>query len=298
MGMVTLAMRQAQRPRSLGVCWLLWESMTAHTPTPSGSGLATVRLRLNPPRRTLSVTNGVPTASLSGPTNGVAGSRARLRSRRQIPRLSIRPRALSLPSNWGDGHTDTVTALTGTPGVHRYSTPGSYTISLPPRQGQRRQHCCHAVDHHRHGPDTRQRRGLGGTTGDDTFLLTPVSASQNEGHRNAPCWARLLRANGTFLLYGDGGNDTVTVNGRPATTRSRSRAVPRHERFTCSFDGMQSVTLDGLAGADTFTNTNATISSVLTGVGGNDTFTFAGGGMGATAQILGGAGNNTLIVPT
>ncbi len=246
---------------------------------------------------TLSLTNTAPTASVNGPAVGVPGQPLSFTLGAADPSTADQTAGFSFSINWGDGHTESVSGLSGVTNGHAYAATGSYLISVT------------ATDQNG-GVSTAVTQtvtiakvevegttlAVGGTTGDDSFVLTPVTTSTIKVVLNGTNLGTF--SNTSLQLYGDGGTDTVSISGTSGDdVFSLAGTTATVNVFTVGLNNMQSVTENGLAGNDSFTNTLATISSTLLGVGNNDTFVFAGGAMGARASISGGAGQNTLIAP-
>ena len=246
---------------------------------------------------TLTLANTPPTASLTGPTIGVPGQPLFFTLGATDPSATDQAAGFTFSINWGDSHTGSVSGLSGITDGHTYVAPGTYTISVTATDKD--SGVSTAFTQTVTVATVKLEGGtlaVGGTTLPDAFVLTPVTASSMKVVLNG---TNLGTFSFTSLqLYGDGGADTVSINGTAGNDAfALAGATATVNAFTVGLNNMQSVTLNGLAGVDTFTNTLATIQSSLLGSGGNDTFAFAGGGMGAGATVSGGTGTNTLIAP-
>src|SRR5262249_31918321 len=114
--------------------------------------------------------------------------------------------------NWGDGNTESISGPSGTTDGHAYAAPGSYVVSVTATD---KDSGVSTAATHTVTVATVELEGgtlaVGGTTGNDTFVLTPITASTIKVVLNG---TNLGTFSSTSLqLYGDGGTDTVSING-------------------------------------------------------------------------------------
>ena len=89
--------------------------------------------------------------------------------------------------------------------------------------------------------------------------------------------------------------DTFTLAGNTATFTAASLSS---NVFTIALSGISTVALQGGNSGNSFTNTAATVTSVMVGGTGANTYTFAGASMGAATTIQGKGTKNTVTGPT
>jgi PKD domain len=216
----------------------------------------------------------------------------------------------------GDGVVDqTVTGPAGLSVTHRYATPAAYTVKVTATDMDGS--ASNAVSQNVLITTTLLQGGVlavGGTPGDDAFALTAAANNSVKATLNGQVLGTFAPSTGTILLFGDGGNDSATVNGTAAadTFAVTGDGVDLNS-FNIHIDGIGSETLNGLGGSDSLTGLNQTNHWLLTGNGagtlngaisftsmtsliggaGDDTFSFADGGS-IPGTIDGKGGSNTL----
>jgi hypothetical protein len=226
----------------------------------------------------LDLTPVVLSLGISGPSDGFHGVSGQTRTYTfsATPSVPVSGETFSYTINWGDGQTTIAGPGSASPisANHVYTAAGSYTITLTATDqfgatGTSATATATILSAEMQGTTL----AIGGTTGNDKIVLSAGSNGQ---------WSATLngQALGTFtpsagMIYGDGGRDTVTINGTPAA---------------------DSFTLDP---TDVIVNSlmitgNGIATWQLNGMGGSNTYTVHPG---AAAQINGGTGPNTLIGP-
>src|SRR5262249_30240164 len=85
------------------------------------------------------VSDVVPTAGLSGPTDGFQGVSGQTRTftlTASSPSQADQANGFTFQINWGDGTAvQMVTGPSGTPATHAYAAPGTYTMSMTATDG-------------------------------------------------------------------------------------------------------------------------------------------------------------------
>jgi hypothetical protein len=262
----------------------------------------------------------VPTASLSGPVDGVA-----YQSRTFTFMASGAPAdesaGFTYQIDWGDGSpAQTVPATANNTSVtetHTYTATGTFPVSVTATDQ------FNAASAPATGAITvglaqvqADAAGQGGITGlaisgvgvSSGVVLAPgATAGTLKVTRSGTLLGTFTPTNGNVAVYGDGGSDPVTVNGvstsansftLSGSTATFTAASLGANVFTIGLNNISTITIVGGKAGNSFTNTGATVASVLKGAsGGPNTFTFAGGGMGAAATVQGGGTSNTLLSP-
>jgi uncharacterized delta-60 repeat protein len=255
------------------------------------------------------VSDVAPTAGLTGPTDGFQGVSGQARTfmlTASSPSQADQANGFTFQVNWDDGTAaQTITGFSGTAATHAYAAPGTYSISMTATDG----------DGESSAPATlsvtirpTEQQGsvlaVGGTGGDDSFVLTPGTTSGTIG----------VSLNGSSLgtfntsqveVFGGAGNDHVTVQGTSAadacTINSTSVSI---KGVSIGGADIESWTVNGLGGNNTFAINGSGLGATLLGGAGNDTFTVAKGvvfdgsidGGGGTNTVVGGGSANTWIV--
>ncbi len=145
---------------------------------------------------------------------------------------------------------------------------------------------------------------IGGTTGSNSFVTAP-------GANAGSLTARLNGATiGTFqasavAIYGGGGMSQVMIDGVQNYTNTftlsgstATFAAASHVFTYRALNNISRVLFQGGNSGNSFTNTGATVASVLVGGWGTNTYTIGGTQMGAATLIHGIGSANTLYGPT
>ncbi len=137
-------------------------------------------------------------------------------------------------------------------------------------------------------------------------MLTPGAAANSIKVTRAGTVLGTFASVTNVAVYGDGGADNMTVNGVSTSanvftlTGNVATLTPSAAGWstdTITLNSITQVTLKGSNRGGSFTNTAATVASVLSGGTGNDTYRFAGSTMGAAATIADAGGSNTMKGP-
>jgi Ca2+-binding RTX toxin-like protein len=229
---------------------------------------------------TITVTAVAPTASITGPTDGYQGVSCQPRTftlGASEPSAADQAAGFAYAVNWGDGASDTLTGPSGTPATHVYISPGSYTVTLTATDEDGAQSAPVTLPVTIN--ETEQQGSVlavGGTAGDDSFVLTPGKSSGTV-QVNVNGVALGTFTTSQVLAYGGPGNDTVNVNGTAGA-----------DSFTVS---SSSVTISGVT-----ISGNDVEAWTANGLAGNDTFTVTAAGL--PISFDGGTGSNTLVGPS
>jgi hypothetical protein len=180
---------------------------------------------------------------------------------------------------WGDGSSEMVKGPSGTTISHAYAKSGNYSLQVT------------ATDKNGGISNTAAQtetiagaKLLGGalvvegTTGNDVFVLTPVTvavararpaaatASSVEVSLNGVDLGTFAPTGGMVELDGDGGSDSVTING---TTGKDAFGVASGaitlNAFTVNLNQIATTTLNGLGGINTLTGPHQSNSWMVTG---------------------------------
>ncbi len=236
----------------------------------------------------VTVANVAPTATLSGPADGVPGQDRAF----TFAAVDLSPADSAAPFtyaiNWGDGTTQTVNG----PGslaqaTHVFAGAGTYTVSVTAtdKDGATGPAVTQTVQ-----VDLAQLQGgdlvVGGSTGDDVIVLRPADAAAAVQVTWNGVDLGAFNPTGKVLVYGGDGNDTIQLAALPGDPE----AVP----FT------RTAMLFGGEGNDTLDASGATGTVVLVGGAGNDTLQGGAGRNllfgGAGADVLrGGSGDDLLV---
>jgi streptogramin lyase len=239
--------------------------------TPALSDTKTFNITVNPV---------APTASISGPTDGYQGVSCQPRTftlSATEPSAADQAAGFTYAVIWGDGASDTLTGPSGTPATHVYNSPGFYTVTLTATDEDGAQSAPVTLPVTIN--ETEQQGSVlavGGTVGDDSFVLTPGKSSGTV-QVNVNGVALGTFTTSQVLAYGGPGNDTVNVNGTAGA-----------DSFTVS---SSSVTISGVT-----VSGNDVEAWTANGLAGNDTFTVTAGGL--PISFDGGTGTNTLVGPS
>jgi hypothetical protein len=281
--------------------------------------------------QSVTVTNVPPTASLSGPTGGVLFQPLTFTLGASDPSGFDQDAGFTFAVNWGDTTSSTVNGLSGVTASHAYSAAGTYTVKLTAtdKDGGVSAQVTQTVV----VVATPQLQGgvlaVPGTTGSDTFTLTPVLSGASYSMKITRTTGSTTTNLGTFAvpsgliqIYGGPGTDAVVLNGSSFSDAfsvgtgtvgvNVATGTAQTTAFTIGLNGITAVTLKGGGGTDSLTasnqanawvltgsnagtlNGNLSFASVanLTGGTGNDTFRFAGGSL--SGNLDGQGGTNTL----
>jgi hypothetical protein len=224
---------------------------------------------------TTTFTIQAPSASITGPTTGVPGQPLSYTFAVSGP-----TQGLTFTISYGDGASfQTSAGVSNIQFNHVYTTTGGFTIQVTAtdQTGAVSQFATLPVQISTvalEADPSGTTLAIGGTTGNDQFVVSAGSAGQWTAALNGQALGRFVPA--AVMIYSDGGTDKVAIYGTPAA-----------DSFTID---PADVVVNG------FTIAGDTIADwQLYGLGGNNTYTVHPG---STAQINGGAGgSNTLIGP-
>jgi phage baseplate assembly protein gpV len=217
---------------------------------------------------TISVFNVPPTASLSGPADGVRGQARTFTLGASDPSPVDQAAGFTYQIAWGDGSVQTVTGPSGTPADHVYTAAGTYTVLLTATD---KDGGTSAVVTQSVTTQSAELQGttlvVGGTTGDDVIRFETNSGGTAIGVTINGASQGVFAGVTGIIAYGQAGNDDIGV--------SALLTVP-----ALLFGG------DG--------------NDVLHGGGGNDVLAGGGGtnvllGGGGRSVLIGGSGTNTLV---
>jgi PKD domain len=222
--------------------------------------------------------------------------------------------------NWGDGGTQTVLATANNntiTGSHSYTTTGTFSVSVTATDqfGLASTAVTQSITIGlaQVQADSASQGGtaglaISGTSATGGVILAPGAAANSiKVTRGGTVLGTFVPTGGNIAIYGDGGNDVVTVTGvansantfsLAGNTATFTAASLGTNVFTIVLGGINSVTFKGGNSGNSFSNTAATVASVLAGGTGANTYTFAGAGMGAATTIQGKGSSNTVTGPT
>ncbi len=131
---------------------------------------------------------------------------------------------------------------------------------------------------------------VNGGSGNNTFNISPTAQNLNN-------------IKGDLTINGGLGNNVMNIfddnNANPVTYSVTSSTVTRTGAATISYSSINSLTLDGGSGNDTY-NINGTASGTklaLTAGKGNNAFNMISAAASSSVSVKGGSGNNTLVGP-
>ena len=285
----------------------------------------------------LTVNNVAPTVSISAPLDGFQGVKGQVRTfaLTASDASSVDQAAtFTYAVNWGDGSS--VSSYTGQPNAanvqHVFSNAGTYSVSVTAmdKDGGVSSATTRSVTILSQELQGNQL-AVGGTSGDDTLTVTPVTSTSATVQLNATNLGTVSLPSGGLFFYASTGVDTVILNGTAAAdtftldasastvngVTVRSQSVEATKAFGLagndSFNLVGgALTVDGgtgtdvLIGANAPTNWNITATNAgnvaaatftnveqITGGNQNDTFFFVGAG-GLTGALSGGDGTDSL----
>jgi hypothetical protein len=258
-------------------------SVTVANPAPGGGASNA---------QTFTITGPVPTAGISGPTDGYQGVPGQGRTFTLTATEQGNSGATYTYSvNWGDGQTTTTPSGQSGAGIqvsHTFALAGSYTVSVTATdQNGAASLPASVVDHIVVAEQQGNGLAVGGTTGSDAFTFTPGTTAGTLiaklgtkilGTFTASAGVQIFGQAGTdkVTLNGTAGNDAFTVNGLTATMDS----------FTFQGNSIEGWTFNGLGG-----NNTLAVGSVLK----TAPVTFAGGSGGTNTLQGSNAVNNWSI---
>ncbi len=226
------------------------------------------------------VNNVPPTAAgVAGPATGARGQARTFVFTATDPSSVDQAAGFTFRVNWGDGSTQTFTGLSGMSIDHTYVASGSYSVQLASVTdkdgGQLLQAAAQtitikAVDVQ--GNDLV----IGGTTGDDHIIVTPVDASGDLRVTINGVVQGTWNPTGQIIAYGQAGNDTIQL----VSAKIKGQTVYVTDPAV----------LFGGDGNDTIDVRGSTANNVLVGGAGNDSLV---GGPGRDI-LIGGLGADTL----
>lgn len=235
----------------------------------------------------LTVLNGAPLATLSGPIKGVRGQTQTFTFGAMDPSPVDAAAPFTYTINWGDGSTETATGLSGLERGHVYTTNGSYTVTVRATDkdgamGATAQYSFAITTAFSLGGDVY----VGGTTGIDAISLKVADQSGGVRVTVNGVLEGVFNPTGTIYVYGQAGADNIKFESTKfsGTTRYITDAA-----FVFGGDGNDTLDLRG-----------SSANNVVVGDAGNDTL-YGGlgrdiliGGMG-TDVLRAGAGEDLLI---
>jgi hypothetical protein len=232
----------------------------------------------------VTVDNVPPTLQLSGVPRAVRGQSRTFHFAATDPSLVDQAAGFTFQINWGDGSTQTVTGMQATTITHICSTSGSYMIqamatdqdggvSDAVTQPMLVKDGSLQVD-----PTNPALTALvvGGTMGSDTILIQPINTAGGLQVTINGVVEGKFYPTGHIFVYGQAGNDTITLESAVLGGKTVYVAVP-----SMLFGGTGNVTIDARG---------SSANNVLEGGGGNDVLY---GGLGRDL-LVGGQGMSTL----
>jgi hypothetical protein len=236
-----------------------------------------------------------PTAAISGPTGGVRGQPLTYTLTATDPSPLDMAAGFTFNIQWGDGTTQMVTGLSGTPLSHTYTTSGNDAIQVTaadfhglvgPAAGQTVGVTAAALETDPYDA-TKTALVVGGTTGNDTIILTPGATTGSIVVVVNKVSLGMFTPTGHIIVYSQAGNDIVSLRKRISANTAIPITTP--------------ALLLGGSGNDLLDATGSTANNILVGGGGNDTlYGGAGrdiliGGAGASQIYAGISGGDILI---
>jgi uncharacterized delta-60 repeat protein len=261
-------------------------------------GAYTVRVTVRDPAgassvQTFNVTasNLAPGGTLSAPPTAVPGQELVVTLSANDPGAADMAATFTYRVVWGDGTTSaTVTGPgSGVTFKKTYTTTGTFTpwAYITDKDGATSQGAAAATVSVVPAAVVGGTLYVGGTTGTDTITVTPANTSGGlTVVRNGTTLSGTFTPTGDVVVYGQAGNDSITINTKVISGSTRSVTRP--------------VYLFGGDGNDTLNAAGAAAGSVLLGGAGTDTLTGGTGrdvliGGGGTDTLRGGGGEDILI---
>src|SRR5262249_53793854 len=259
--------------------------VSAFTPDDDGNFVVTLTVTdkdggVSPVAQTTIVAyNVAPTAGVSGPTDGIPGQQLTFTLTAADPSTSDQNTGFSFAIAWGDGSSEMVNGPSGTTISHAYAEPGNYSLQVTATD--KNGGISNTAAQTETIAGARLRAGalvVEGTTGNDEFVITPVTVAVARA-RPAAATASSLEVSlngvdlGTFAptggivdLDGDGGSDSVTINGTTGKDAfgGASGGITL-DAFTVNLNQIATTTLNGLGGINTLTGLNKSNSWMITG---------------------------------
>jgi ELWxxDGT repeat protein len=226
-----------------------------------------------------------PEASLSGPADGVPYQQRTYTLGASEPAAD--PSAVyTFAVDWGDGTTDTFAGPAGTAAAHAFPAPGTYTVTL--RATDSGGIAGAPVTESVTITQAEVQGGtlaVGGTAGGDLFTVTPGAAAGSvDVTLNGTDLGTFTPAGGAVVIYGGPGSAALTVYGTAgADAFTLGAGTVTVNGLAVSFNSVRTVSVNGLAGNDTFTVADP--SAVVNVIGGGDSDTLVGPDRGATWSV-------------
>jgi cyclophilin family peptidyl-prolyl cis-trans isomerase/Ca2+-binding RTX toxin-like protein len=221
----------------------------------------------------VTVNSVAPTGSVTGAISGVRGQSLTLNLSATDPSTADTTAGFTYYVSWGDGTVEQTISPGTTSASHAFPATGTYSVTVTPadKDGAQGATVTHAITvvaaQLQPDPVTPGLQALvvGGTTGNDTILLSPVTGGQVKVTINKKV-VGTFKPTGRIQVFGYAGNDLITV--------------AKGMRFPADlFGGLGNDTLTGGDG-----------NNILVGGAGNDVLN---GGAGRNI-LIGGAGADTL----
>jgi hypothetical protein len=243
---------------------------------------------------TIVADNVAPTASLSGPTDGVRGQARTFTLTAADPSTSDQNTGFTFAIAWGDGTNQTVSGPSGTTVSHVYTASGAYIVKVNAKDkdggtsaaaSQTDTITSVALETDATDP-SKTALFVGGTMAADTITLKPADASGRLSVKIDNHSLGNFKPTGHVIVYGQAGDDTIKLE--PATIMGKTVHVTAP------------AFLFGDDGNDTLNTQGSSANNVLEGGAGNDTLRGGSGrdllvgGLGADA-LHGGGGADILI---
>jgi hypothetical protein len=265
---------------------------------------------------TLTVNNVPPTATIQGPTDGFKGVPGQVRDflvSATDPSQTDQAAGFSYDVSWGDGTADTLVqgpgGPTGTHVTHVFTAAGTYTITATATD----------KDGGLSGPvsvsDTivvaELQNGtlmVGGTSGNDTFGLTPGAAANAVALTVNGASLGTFSTNGQCQVLGDGGSgDVLNFNDQANAVADpyliTASTVGRTHAATVTFSNLAALNVKAGTAANTIAIQGTALGTtvkVTTGGGNNSIAVGSAGntldGLQGALTVAGGSGNNTLAL--
>jgi uncharacterized delta-60 repeat protein len=297
---------------------------SATTTSPAGTyAITAAQGTLSAANYTFAFVNGtltvypLPTAGISGPPDGL-GVAYQVRNFIVSAGGAAADLAAGFTYNitWGDGSSVQLresAAFTTLVVSHTYTTTGTFTVAVTvtdqfggvsPKATTTMTIGFAEVEADPSGYAGVAGLAVSGTNAAQGLVLAPGGTTNSLSvTRAGTLLGTFVPTNGNVYIYGDGGNDSLTITGvansantftLSGNTATFTAASLGQNKFTIALNGIPNVTMQGGNSGNSFTNTLATVASTLIGGTGANTYAFGNTIMGAPAAIQGKGTTNTL----
>jgi hypothetical protein len=266
---------------------------------------------------TLTVQPPVVTAGIAGPLDGVSFQPRTFQF--SAVELSGTSAGFTYTINWGDGSAlETVGPQLGNSPVHdthAYAGTGTFAVSVTatdqagissPVATQQITIGVAELEHDSASLGGITGLAIAGTSAGQGIVLASAGPHSIRVTRGGILLGAFVPPGGGVTIYGDGGNDLVTVLGAAnlvdtftltGSTATFAAGSSGATTFTIGLSDISAVAFRGGAVANSFTITQATVASTLLGGTGSNSYALAGGSAGVATTIKGAGTANTLTGP-